>query len=244
MTTRDRTSLVLWSIGPVFLGVAAWLALASPHADVPRGDVRVVPTKDIRPGAWRTPLADASKSVVAGVARPCSDCHKLFTPSPVEPRTLVQHKEIVLNHGLNARCLNCHDGKDRDKLVLHDGTLVGFSDTPKLCSQCHGTVYRDWQRGVHGKTLGSWDAQSGKQHRLACNECHDPHSPAYKPIAPLPGPRTMRMGDQSHEQEPERRHTPLRKWSQPTNAAPVTDKQGGHDDHDQRPEHDDKEPGQ
>jgi hypothetical protein len=215
MTSAARTTLVIWLMVPAFLAVAAWLALASPRADIPRGKINQIDLKDIQPGAWRTPLMDSSKGVVNGTQRQCSECHKLFTPSPVENRTLVQHKEIVLSHGMNTRCLNCHDGANRDKLVLHDGTLVNFADTPRLCSQCHGTVYRDWQRGTHGKTMGSWEASSGKQVRLTCNECHNPHAPAYQPLAPLPGPNTMRMGDQSHTAEPERRHEPLRKWSHP-----------------------------
>lgn len=224
-----KSSLVLWAIGPAFVAVGAWLALAGPHAEIPRGQVRNIPLEEIRPGAWRAPLSDASKSTVRGVTRPCSECHKLFTPSPVETRTLVQHKDVVMRHGMNVRCFNCHHAEERDKLVLHDGTLVDFDQTPRLCSQCHGTVYRDWQRGMHGKTMGSWDATSGKQIRLTCNQCHDPHSPAYKPVAPLPGPETMRMGDQKREAEREKRHTPLRQWSQPPLAEPGS-KPAGHDE--------------
>jgi hypothetical protein len=72
-----------------------------------------------------------------------------------------------------------------------------------LCAQCHGTTYRDWQRGMHGKTMGSWDKSSGKQRRLLCTECHNPHAPAYGRLAPLPGPRTLRMnaGDEKDHQE-------------------------------------------
>jgi len=221
MITRSRlASIIAWLMGPAFVGVAAWLLLASPAAPIPVGTVHLVPLEQIRPGAWRTPLTDATRGVVAGTQRSCNDCHKLFTPSPVEPRTLVQHKGVVLSHGINARCLNCHSGADHEKLVLHDGTLVALSETPRLCSQCHGTVYRDWQRGMHGKTMGSWDASGGRQVRLTCNECHDPHAPAYQPLAPLPGPDTLRMGDQEHAGEGAHKHTPLRQWSQPHERAP------------------------
>lgn len=212
----DRSAWTLWLVGPVFIAAAAWLALASPRAEIPRGEVHNVPREEIKPGAWRTPLKDATKAMVSGTVRPCSECHRLFAPSDDTPRTLVQHKDIAMHHGMNTRCLNCHDGADRDKLVLHNGDLVGFDQAPRLCSQCHGTVYRDWQRGVHGKTMGSWDASGGKQYRLMCNECHDPHAPAYKPMAPLPGPNTLRMGRQDHEPEPQTKHAPLRRWSMPS----------------------------
>jgi hypothetical protein len=216
MNTRpDKATLVLWSIGPAFLAVGAYLAFAAPRVEIPQNQVRTIPVDQIKRGAWRTPLTDPAQANVAGAARPCSECHKLFTPSPVETRTLVQHKDVVMRHGMNTRCFNCHHAEERDKLVLHDGNLVGFDQTPKLCSQCHGTVYRDWQRGTHGKTMGSWDASSGNQVRLTCNECHDPHAPAYRPIAPLPGPETMRMGDQTKTHEPERKHAPLLRWSTP-----------------------------
>ncbi len=216
---RPPSALVLWLVGPAFVAVGAWLVLASPKADIPRGEVRLVPKEDVRPGPWRAPLADASQAMVNGIARPCSECHRLFAPTPDQERVAVQHKDVVLRHGMNTRCLNCHDGADRDKLVLHNGTLIGFGEAPRLCSNCHGTVFRDWENGTHGKTTGSWDASTGRQVRLKCNECHDPHSPAYKPLAPLPGPSTLRMGDQTREPEPEGKHAPLRRYSRP--AAPT-----------------------
>lgn len=212
MSGVGKTSLVLWLIGPAFLGVAAYLALASPPAVIPIAEMKIIPHDAVRPGAWRQAKVDAH-GVVAGSDRPCSECHKLFTTPPGENKALVQHKDVVMNHGMNTRCLNCHDGDDRDKLVLHDGTTVSFADTPRLCSQCHGTVYRDWQLGTHGKTLGSWDAKGGNQRRLTCNECHEPHSPAYKPMKPLPAPTTLRMGDQSEPKEHHGKESPLRRRS-------------------------------
>jgi len=213
--SRNSGGWVVWCIGPVFIALAAWLAFAGPKADIPRGDVHLVPRESIRPGAFRTALADPTKAVVGGQQRPCSECHRLFAPANEQPRAMVQHKDVVMHHGMNTRCLNCHDGADRDKLVLHNGELVSFLEAPRLCSQCHGTVYRDWQKGMHGKTMGSWDASSGHLERLRCVECHDPHSPAYTPMEPLPGPNTMRMGDQTRHEEPAKKHAPLRRYSTP-----------------------------
>ncbi len=99
--------------------------------------------------------------------------------------------------------------------MLHDGTRIGFNYAPRLCAQCHGTVFRDWERGTHGKTMGSWDADDPRRHRLACNDCHDPHSPAYPKFAPLPGPNTLRMGEQHGVTGHSERHIPLQRWSRP-----------------------------
>lgn len=229
--TRSRLSWTAWLVGPGFVAVAAWMLLASPKVEIPRGEVYLVPREEILPGATRQPLLDASQAVVQGQVRPCSECHRLFAPAPEKiDRVAIQHDHIKMNHGINVRCLNCHDGADRDKLVLHDGTLVSFADAPRLCSNCHGTVYRDWERGMHGKTMGSWDASSGAQVRLRCVECHDPHSPAYSAMAPLAGPTTLRMGDQTRHHSPHGKISPLRKWSQePHDDAPAHEDESSHE---------------
>jgi hypothetical protein len=116
-----------------------------------------------------------------------------------------------MRHGINDSCVNCHAREDRERLVLHDGTDVAYSDVETLCRQCHGPVYRDWTRGAHGKTIGSWVVGSAEAERLTCTACHDPHSPRYEGIEPLPGPHTLRMGDPSDAV----RHAsdnPLRRW--------------------------------
>jgi hypothetical protein len=43
----------------------------------------------------------------------------------------------------------------------------------------------DWKAGDHGRRTGSW---SGRKEYLLCAHCHDPHSPAIKPVAPMPPP--------------------------------------------------------
>jgi len=194
-------------------GTAAWLALASPSPQVPRPPAAVVALKPIPTGPRRETTGDPPTVVNGGFEHRCMECHRLFDSPPMERRTLTQHTEIHFRHGMNNRCFNCHDKKNREVFALYDGTTIGFDKIPQLCSQCHGTVFRDWQRGMHGKTLGSWDAGSGKQRRLTCNECHDPHSPAYPKYEPLPGPNTLRMGDQTRDEAHMDRHRPLRRWS-------------------------------
>ena len=98
------------------------------------------------------------------------------------------HTEIAegFNHAKEQRwCLDCHNADDRDKLRLVNDKLISFEKSYQLCGQCHGTIYRDWKAGIHGKRTGEWNGQ--KLYRL-CVHCHDPHQPRYKPIKPLPPP--------------------------------------------------------
>lgn len=123
----------------------------------------------------------------------CQECPGIFDSALEESPTRQQHLNIRLEHGLNARCYNCHSREDRNFLVLAGEQQVPFAEVERVCAGCHGTTYRDWQRGTHGKTRGSWDPSSPEYSRMICTECHDPHHPAFRPIAPLPPPQTLRM---------------------------------------------------
>ena len=139
----------------------------------------------------------------------CSDCHKII-PSPAETdRTLTQHREVRLRHGINTRCFNCHHRTNRDAFVDDYGHEIPWDQPQLLCAKCHGPVYRDWQHGSHGRTNGYWDLKLGAQTRRKCIECHDPHCPPFAPLAPAPGPNTLRMGSQDAHTRPEGRD-PLR----------------------------------
>lgn len=192
---RVRAGVGWWVAGVFFL-VAAWLGSRPELSPIPLAPMAAVTRADLRVGPRREAMRDPPSMVVDGRVRTCGSCHRIVAPERAGGRAALVHGEIVLNHGQNDRCLNCHDTKNLDRLVLPDGSGLTFEQTPRLCAQCHGTVYRDWQNGTHGKTLGAWDRGTGKQVRLACNQCHDPHSPAYERLRPLPGPNTLRMGPQ------------------------------------------------
>jgi len=117
---------------------------------------------------------------------PCSDCHADMEADPQRRELTEMHDDIVLNHGPKERwCFDCHNPDDRDYLRLANGTLVGFDESYKLCGQCHGTIYRDWREGIHGRREGYWN---GAKSYLLCANCHDPHAPHFKAIKPLPPP--------------------------------------------------------
>jgi hypothetical protein len=117
---------------------------------------------------------------------PCSDCHADLEAN-TERRELVEmHDDISLDHGPSDRwCLDCHNPDDRDVLRLVNGRLIPFEKSYLLCGQCHGTIFRDWRQGIHGRRQGYWNG--GKSY-LLCAHCHDPHAPAFHPIEPLPPP--------------------------------------------------------
>jgi len=117
---------------------------------------------------------------------PCMNCHATKPPDPT-PRALTgMHSDIVFHHDEEHRwCFGCHNPDDRNKLRLAYGKLIDFADHFELCGQCHGTIYRDWRVGIHGKRTGDWN---GEKRYWVCVDCHDPHNPKFKPIAPQPPP--------------------------------------------------------
>lgn len=117
---------------------------------------------------------------------PCSDCHADMEPNPKRRELVEMHDDIVLEHAEGQRwCLDCHNLNDRDKLRLVSGELVPFTESYRLCGQCHGDKYRDWKVGIHGKRTGYWN---GEKQYLLCANCHNPHSPRFKSLKPLPPP--------------------------------------------------------
>lgn len=118
---------------------------------------------------------------------PCSDCHEDQEVNPQRRMLEDMHEEIqIINHNEEERwCLDCHNPDDRDFLRLASGRLVSFEESYYLCGQCHGTIFRDWKAGIHGRRTGEWNGK--KTYRL-CVHCHNPHQPRFRPIAPLPPP--------------------------------------------------------
>ncbi|NNF43657.1 MAG: hypothetical protein HKN62_11555 [Phycisphaerales bacterium] len=207
-------SLVAYLIGPLFVVLAAWFVLGPETASIPFSERVAVNPADLATAPMRETMADPPTMMVAGFEKKCRECHTLFGSNPDTPLRLNQHANIVQAHGMNDRCFNCHDQESHDTLVLAGGQRVPFSETPLLCAKCHGTTYRDWQAGIHGRALGYWDETRGERIRLECTQCHDPHAPAFDPMTALAGPNTLRMSVTKSEGTHEAgKHNPLRRWS-------------------------------
>jgi hypothetical protein len=149
------------------------------------------------PAATAAPEYPSAKpAVLSSNNFPCSNCHSGMTPDSSR-RPLSFHAEIKVNkHGEQRMwCHGCHDAADRDHLRLAGGEKVPFPELHRLCGQCHENIYRHWKAGVHGKRTGSWD---GENRHYLCTQCHNPHSPRFKPLKPEPAPRrpvqTLRSG--------------------------------------------------
>ena len=118
---------------------------------------------------------------------PCNDCHSDLIPDPQRRQLFDMHDDIIFDHDSENRwCLACHSLNNRDSLLLASGILLGFDESYKLCGQCHGPKYRDWKLGIHGKRTGQWN---GEKKYLLCVHCHNPHSPRFQSLEPLPPPR-------------------------------------------------------
>jgi len=117
---------------------------------------------------------------------PCSDCHAEIEPNPERRELVDMHDDIILDHAEGQRwCLDCHNLNDRDTLRLVSGEVIPFTESYRLCGQCHGDKFRDWKVGIHGKRTGYWN---GEKQYLLCAHCHNPHSPRFKPLKPMPPP--------------------------------------------------------
>ena len=112
-------------------------------------------------------------------------------PDP-KPRTLVRmHRNVNLKHAEWHWCLNCHSTYERNYLKLMTGEEISFEESYRLCGQCHGTIYRDWKLGIHGRRVGQWD---GKKLYLLCAHCHDPHKPKFRKLPGMPSPQPPSYG--------------------------------------------------
>ncbi|MHC5036583.1 MAG: hypothetical protein ACYTHM_04660 [Planctomycetota bacterium] len=179
----------------VFLLLALHFLLLPDQPDLPVEPSPGFDLSAIQVGPPRKSLDHPPQVNLGGFERDCLDCHLLFKTVKESPFPLFQHREIVLEHGLNDTCLNCHDRRNRNLLLSAAGDPVPFDRAENLCARCHGTTFRDWRKGIHGRTDGAWDKEKGTPVRLRCTQCHDPHRPRYSSFSPLPGPRTLRMGD-------------------------------------------------
>jgi hypothetical protein len=127
---------------------------------------------------------------------PCSECHASMEVNLKRRELKEAHEDIVLHHGETMRwCLDCHNARNRDKLRLFNGELIGYNESHRLCGECHGNVYNDWKAGIHGKRTGYF-AGTGQRTYLLCAHCHNPHDPKFKPLKPEPPP--YRPTDKQH----------------------------------------------
>lgn len=190
-STILKFALLTIALGVLALGVENWVGLVEAQRletdDQLRRELANSIGTSTRAGQeFPVPFTPLPKTVT-----PCRACHgpeKDFPVNPERREALLVHRNVKLNHGdVKVWCLDCHDPENRNYLrPLSDGRLINFEHSYLLCGKCHGTKYRDWRNGIHGRRSGDWN---GAKMYYLCVNCHDPHSPKFQPLAPKPAPK-------------------------------------------------------
>jgi len=200
MKSDSKTYRVLAGLVVLFLALtSAFLRDLWGHA-APSPLIPLVPTNFISTATVRMSAAELIASGGDASGLECYACHEKNKPLKLafdaQNNVILakEHDDIVMGHGRHKRnnnCFNCHDETNLEFLQTRDGRQVKLADSPALCGSCHGPTYRDWEAGVHGRTSGYWKRDLGAIDRKVCTSCHDPHSPAFPPREPAPGPHRL-----------------------------------------------------
>ncbi len=200
----SRVNYVLAGIVAAFAGLALMLA-GNLWGRLPaKQNIPLVDVKFLETTPWRRSYADmvAAKEDMSDFD--CYGCHEKNKPPVIRydanhkiviPK---EHANIEMGHGSHDRnnlCYNCHNEANLVTLQVRDGRELKFDNSPPLCGSCHGPTYRDWEAGAHGRTSGHWDTKIGPTQRLACVNCHNPHSPRIPTRAPAPSPHSLHEGN-------------------------------------------------
>jgi hypothetical protein len=189
---RQTILTILMALGTV---ATAWLVVLSPEQVGAESDS----ARPERRAVVGTPATTSSRPTIAppifseGIF-PCSNCHAEMKPDLTHRALQDEHTAIVLRHAAGLFwCLDCHHPENRDTLRLATGEGLPFTESYRLCGQCHSKKLRDWQAGIHGRRTGYWN---GDKEYLMCTRCHNPHDPEFKALTPMPPPE--RPGQTRH----------------------------------------------
>jgi len=145
---------------------------------------------------------------------PCEGCHEDMAPNP-KRRVLedAPHFPEVQHGPADIWCTTCHTLDSKRSLRTLSGQRVGYDESHVICSQCHASVYRDWQFGAHGKRMTGWQ---GRREILNCTACHNPHTgPDQRPRRPEPPPGVRIDLEHQHQHRMHHRNGPTWERHQP-----------------------------
>lgn len=186
-----------WRARTALVALAGCAALAACNAQPQPRQLQEAPGPEAHPVTIGQPakLSSIETGVPSGIAQDlradCVTCHSLRESDewPSAPEDLDEfHRGLTFEHG-SLQCASCHVPGDIDALRLASGDLEDMADVMTVCSQCHGSQRRDYDRGAHGGMQGYWDLSRGPRTRNSCVDCHDPHAPAYIGGSPVLPPR-------------------------------------------------------
>jgi hypothetical protein len=184
---NGRSKVPAWTAAVVVGGL---LLLAGAFAKnlLGNGDARQ-PIPKLSPDYADTATVRKVRTEMTFDGAPCQSCHDGSEPLQGDPKNKgVFHEKIVIKHGRNEHCFNCHNRKQPADFSNFDLSPIKLADVQLLCAKCHGTTFRDWNYGAHGRRSGYWDVSKGGPKPTVCIACHDPHWPIFKPLQATPPP--------------------------------------------------------
>jgi predicted CXXCH cytochrome family protein len=205
-TNGRRTNILLASLGATFAALTL-IFVADLWGKPPTWKkIPLVDPTFLETTPWRQSYSDlvAAKEDLSDFD--CYACHDKKKPGQIrfdeKHKILIpqEHSNISMGHGSHDRnnlCFNCHNETNLLTLQVRDGRELKFNNSTPLCGSCHGPTYGDWEAGAHGRTSGYWDKSQGAAIRLACVNCHDPHTPKIPKLLAAPGPHTLHEDDGS-----------------------------------------------
>lgn len=210
---KSMKTQVIYLLGFLTLAVsflAGWWQMPYARREVTTIDSTFTELKTVRMSASQLYERGGDTSMIE-----CYSCHEQGS-SPVlefnEYGELIWEEHTIdfeLEHGsshLNEYCYNCHNQENLEQLKNAEGMVLDITQSNVLCGGCHGTTYRDWTVGIHGRQSGFWNSELGDHKHEDCVSCHNPHSPAFQPLPPWPGPQSLRpvhpssLDSTSHEE--------------------------------------------
>ncbi len=178
------------------VGALLWKDVIGPGRE--RDDIPKLDARSYDPATVRKVRKDMTFD-----GAPCKSCHEGTERLQGDPKEKgVFHEKIELKHGRNQHCFNCHHRLQPADFADFDGAPIPLGKIELLCAKCHGTTYRDWGLGAHGRRSGAWDKNKGGPKPEVCIACHNPHWPIFKALeaAPAPhvNPRTPKNAPEGH----------------------------------------------
>ena len=146
---------------------------------------------------------------------PCERCHLLLRVSGTVHSSEYHGVNLTAGAHRGLVCADCHVPPTMSKLrggaSVEEYYAGDYKALNVVCAGCHQRVYHDYLDLVHGnktilcpgevnilvkgyKGVGYWLHLCSDYYKLkavparGCVECHNPHDPHYKPLAPLPPP--------------------------------------------------------
>jgi len=146
---------------------------------------------------------------------PCEKCHLKLKLTGMKKVSVYHAVNLTIGAHKGLVCADCHVPPTMSKLV--GGADIGasykgdYKELNVVCAECHERTYHDYINLVHGnktivcerevkvlvkgyKNVSYWLHLCQDYTKLSvvpargCIECHTPHDPHYKPLAPLPPP--------------------------------------------------------